>query len=262
MQRRPSHRAAPGPTRGLVAAEGRHAEAAVPDGHIAGAIEAPTVWKLEFGPTPTRHVMLRAVVPMAKDAFFAAMQGDPGNQPRRELVVFAAPDVDAGLFAEILPVIRPLTRRLTLHASKNDRALVASRKLHGNAPRAGQGGADMLADPDIDSLDMSALGEDMLAHGYFADASSALVDLATIFRRNIAPAQRCGLAPVAHAGGPATWLYDPGACPDTALLAVLSTMQDAGVETRAAASQTVARMALDPEVRTEVEPVVIKMMSN
>jgi esterase/lipase superfamily enzyme len=348
------------------------AEVTVPDSHVAGSIESPSIWKLEFGPDAARHVMLRSVEPLDKASFFSNMQADLADRPRSELVVFihgfnvtfdaaakraaqlahdmnydgvpvlyswpsrgstmgyisdtasvqvsarrlsgfldelvtrsgattihlvahsmgnraltealellalrhpqaasdpppfdqvvfAAPDVDAGLFAEILPTIRPLARRMTLYASENDWALVASRKLHGDAPRAGQGGADMLADPDIDSVDMSELGEDMLAHGYFAEDSSALVDLATIFWRNIAPARRCGLEAVAHAAGPATWVYEPGACPDNALLAVLSTLQQAGVETPAAASQTMEQMALAPEVLTEVEPVVIKLMSN
>lgn len=348
------------------------AEVTVPDSHIAGAIESPSIWRLEFGPTAAKHVMLRSVQPLDKASFFSNLQGEVAGKPHRALVVFihgfnvrfdaaakraaqlahdmnyggvpvlyswpsrgttmgyisdtasvqvsarrlsgflddlvaqsgattihivahsmgnraltealellalrrgqsagdpplfdqvvfAAPDVDAGLFAEILPTIRPMARRMTLYASENDWALVASRKLHGDAPRAGQGGADMLALGQVDSVDMSALGEDMLAHGYFADDSSALVDLATIFWRNIAPARRCGLAAVAHDGGPGTWVYDPVTCPDNALLAVLSTLQQAGAETPAEASQTMEEMALDPEVLTEVAPVVIKLMSN
>ena len=348
------------------------AEVTLPDSHVAGAIESASIWNLEFGPSPTKHVMLRSIQPVGKEAFFTAIRSDVGQEKRKEIVVFihgynvafdsaakraaqlaydmnytgvpvlyswpsmgstlgyvsdtaavqvsarhlthflddlvaqsgavtihlvahsmgnraltealelmalriqqtadkppvfdqvvfAAPDVDAGLFAEILPTIRPLARRMTLYASENDWALVASRKLHGDMPRAGQGGADMIANADVDSVDMSALGDDMLAHGYFADDRSALVDLASLFWRNIAPAQRCGLIPVEKVQAVETWRYDPATCPDNALLAVLGTLQQAGVENRAAASQSLAMMKLDPSTRTAVEPVVIKLLSN
>ena len=348
------------------------AEVTLPDSHVAGAIETASIWNLEFGPSPTKHVMLRSIQPEDKATFFADMRADVGLEKRREIVVFihgfnvtfdaaakraaqlaydmnykgvpvlyswpsagsamgyisdtaavqvsarhlthflddlvsdsgattihlvahsmgnraltealelmalrhqqttqspplfdqvvfAAPDVDAGLFAAILPTIRPLARRMTLYASENDWALVASRKLHGDLPRAGQGGADMITNADVDSVDMSALGEDMLAHGYFADDRSALVDLASLFWRNIAPAQRCGLTPVDHVQAVETWRYDPATCPDSALLSVLGTLQQAGVENPAAANQSMNAMKLDPAIRTQVEPVVIRLLSN
>jgi len=152
--------------------------------------------------------------------------------PPFDQIVFAAPDVDAGLFAEMLPTIRPLARRLTLYASENDWALVTSRHLHGDAPRAGQGGPDTLAVTQIDSLDMSELGDDMLAHGYFASDRSALVDLAALFWRNVDPANRCGLEKARHESGVSTWRYVPGTCPDTAILAAIGQLQELGVTTK------------------------------
>ncbi|MEO8243508.1 MAG: alpha/beta hydrolase [bacterium] len=348
------------------------AEVTLPDSHVAGAIETASIWNLEFGPSPTKHVMLRSVTPMAEDAFFSDMRADVGQEKRKEIVVFihgfnvtfdsaakraaqlaydmnykgvpvlyswpsagstmgyisdtaavqvsarhlthflddlvaqsgavtihlvahsmgnraltealelmalrhqqtadkppifdqvvfAAPDVDADLFAAILPTIRSLARRMTLYASENDWALVASRKLHGDMPRAGQGGADMIAIPDIDSVDMSALGDDMLAHSYFADDRSALVDLASLFWRNIAPSRRCGLMALDLPAEVETWRYDPTSCPDSDLLAVLGTLQQDGIENPVAASQSMAAMKLDPSIRTAVEPVVIRLLSN
>lgn len=38
----------------------------------------------------------------------------------------------------------------------------------------GQGGGDLLAAAELDSVDMSELDEDMLAHGYSADDRSVL----------------------------------------------------------------------------------------
>ncbi len=347
-------------------------EVTVPDTHEPGAIETRSIWRLEFGPSATRHVMLRAVTPLESDAFFARMQGDLGTLPRKEIVVFvhgfnvtfasaakraaqlandmhyrgvpvlyswpsrgttmgyvpdtavvqlsgrrlsrflddlvdrsgattihivahsmgnraladalelmalrrqqvagmpplfdqvvfAAPDVDAGLFTEVMPTIALLARRLTLYGSENDWALGASRKLHGDAARAGQGGADMLASDWVDSVDVSALGEDMLAHGYFADDRSALVDLATLFWRNLAPGRRCGMGPAGPDAGPLTWQYLPKTCPDAALLAVLGNLQDQDVETPGAASRAVNLLVQDPTLLGEIEPVVERMMTN
>jgi esterase/lipase superfamily enzyme len=182
--------------------------------------------------------------------------------PVFEQIVFAAPDVDAGLFAEMIPAIRPLARRLTLYASENDWALVASRKLHGDAPRAGQGGDGTLVSPVIDSVDMSDLGQDMLAHGYFADDSSALVDLVALFWRNIPPEQRCGLERHSGSGGLAVWRYLPGSCPDNALLAVMGTLRDHEVSTATAARETVEEVVPDPVLQSEIEPLILRMLFN
>jgi esterase/lipase superfamily enzyme len=345
------------------------ARVTVPDRHRPGALEAPSVWRLEFSANPARHVMLRAVEPMAPDAFFAAMQDRIGTRDRREAfvfihgynvsfeaaarraaqlahdmafgglpilyswpsrgstvgyipdaavvqlsarrltrfldevvarsgaetvhivahsmgnralteamelmalrrgagapppfgqVVFAAPDVDADLFAEMLPTIRPLAQRLTLYASESDWALAASRKLHGDAPRAGQGGAGMLAAEGIDSVDMSDLGEDMLAHGYFAGDRSALVDLVSLIWRNLDPAARCGLRPAAGASGRPVWRYERGACPDETLLAVIALLQAEGVGTPEAAEGALTRLLTDPAQRDSVAPVVARMLA-
>jgi esterase/lipase superfamily enzyme len=186
----------------------------------------------------------------------------PPASPPFGQIIFAAPDVDAGLFAEMLPAIRTLARRLTLYASENDWALVASQKLHGDSPRAGQGGADILAAPGIDSVDMSALGEDMLAHGYFAGDRSALVDLVSLIWRDLDPGLRCGLvADRAGAGGTTLWRYEPGTCPDDALLAVMGQLQAEGIETVEDARIRITRLVPDPVLANRIEPVVTRMLS-
>ena len=125
--------------------------------------------------------------------------------PLFDQIVFAAPDVDAGLFVNMVRTIRPIARRLTLYASEKDWALESSRRLHGNAPRAGQGGPGTLADGSIDSIDMSELGDDMLAHSYFADDGSAIADMASLFWKNADPAKRCGLEARSDAAGQQVW---------------------------------------------------------
>lgn len=294
----------------------------IPNNHVPGAIEAPSIWRLEFGENPARHVILKEISPAEKDAFFAAMQSDIATRDRKEAFVFihgfnvkfeaaakraaqlahdmnyggapvlyswpsagrttsyvadtavvrlsgrrlasflqdvkarsgaevvhvvahsmgnraltdalellavgrreagetepllgqvffAAPDVDAGLFTEMARTIRPLAERLTLYTSQEDLALATSRKLHGNAPRAGQAGDALLQEPYFDTVDMSGLGDDMLAHSYFANDSSALMDIMALIWRNVAPARRCGLKELEPGNSASAWVYVNGEC--------------------------------------------------
>lgn len=344
------------------------AHVSIPDSHRPGAIERPSVWRLEFSADPAKHVMLRSVTPMEGEAFFAGLaeaaaarprpeivvfihgynvgfgaaarraaqlahdmnypglpvlyswpsQGStvgylpdaavvqlsgrrlsrflddlvarsgaqaihivahsmgnraltealelyalrhgvrPGDAPHFGQVIFAAPDVDAGLFAEILPVMRPVAQRMTLYASENDWALAASRNLHGDMPRAGQAGADTLAVEGLDTVDMSLLGADMLAHGYFADDRSALADLVAVIWRNASPERRCGLVPHATARA---WLYQPADCPDADLLPVLSTLQADGVEAPEAAVRTLDGMRLDPSRLERIRRIILRILA-
>lgn len=149
-----------------------------------------------------------------------------GEPPAFEEVLFTAPDLDAGLFAAMARTIRPAARRLTLYASEVDWALAVSRRLHGDQPRAGQGGADMLISPDFDSVDMSAVGEDMLAHSYFANNPSALTDILSLFWRDTPPQQRCGMS---RGEGPdGFYVYEPERCDSNAMLAALVALRAPG----------------------------------
>lgn len=345
----------------------------IPESHELGVVEAPSIWRLEFGPNAAKHVVLQSVVPVEADQFYASMTerlretgttdafvfvhgynvrfdqaakraaqmaydmnfpGVPvlyswpsrgstkgyisdtavvrlsgrrlsrflddlvhrsgahsihivahsmGNRaltdalellslrhglkedspPVFEQVLFAAPDVDADLFAEMLPTIRPVARRLTLYASQEDWALSASRQMHGNAPRAGQGGQDMLADTHIDSVDMSELGEDMLAHSYFADDSSALADIVALFWRNADPARRCGLERVELPGGAVPiWFYKVGDCADRTLVEVMTHLQREHVTDMAGAQRIVDQTVTDPSAAQRVTPFVARLMEN
>lgn len=345
----------------------------IPDTHELGVLEAPSIWRLEFGPNAAKHVVLRSLEPVDGDEFFTAMNtrldetgaesafvfihgynvrfeaaakraaqmshdinfaGIPilyswpsrgstigyiadtavvrlsgrrlsrflddvidksgaqtihivahsmgnraltdalellalrrglaaGSEPVFEQVLFAAPDVDADLFAEMLPTIRPVARRLTLYASEQDWALETSRQLHGDSPRAGQGGTFTLADENIDSVDMSELGEDMLAHSYFADDRSALADIVALFWRNAAPNQRCGLAPVTGESPMVPiWLYQVGQCEDRKLVEVLSHMEQAKVNDMDAANRVLEETVTDPQTAKAIAPVVEKLLGN
>ena len=345
----------------------------IPEIHEPGALEAPSIWRLEFAQNPARHVVFRAVEPLERAAFFASLEGAVGNTASREAfvyihgfnqsfeksvkraaqiahdmgydgvpiayswpsadrvsayvadtaavrlsgrrlsgfleevaarsgasrinivahsmgnraltdalelmavrrgpaappvfdqLVFAAPDVDAGLFSAMTETIAPLARRLTLYASSDDWALKVSRKLHGDAPRAGQAGDDALIAPHLDSVDMSALGEDMLAHGYFSDEASALVDLATLFWRNAPPSDRCGVRErewtvdgQAVTGG---WRYDPERCDGRTMLPLIARLRR---RTRSAAEDVTALVRSivgDERTAARVAPDVARLLT-
>jgi len=344
----------------------------IPNRHEPGQIEAPSIWRLQFGPTPSRHVILRSVAPVEADEYFARLRGEFSNDPRRDLVVcihgdsvpfaasakraaqiaydvgnsavpvlyswpsrgrtvgyiadtavvrlsgrrlaefleelvlrsgaetihivahsmgnraltdaleimalrrsaepeitplfgqvlFAAPDVDAQLFRAMAQTFRPLARRLTLYASEQDWALVSSRKLHGAEPRAGQGGDVLLSDPAFDSIDMSELGEDMLAHSYFADDSSALADMATLFWRDAPPARRCGItAREVEDGGP-RWDYRAETCPPRDLIGVIAILREDNVITPLQAREVLPELTEDEDKINEIAPIIDQILAD
>ncbi|CUH78738.1 alpha/beta hydrolase [Tropicibacter naphthalenivorans] len=312
----------------------------IPATHVPGTVERPSVWRLEFSPSPSKHVLLRAVQPVDPDSFYGRLQGEFSGQPGRDLfvyihgfnhsfeyasqraaqiahdmgdsavpvlfswpsrnttvgyiadaaavrvsgrrlavfledlaarsgaqtihvlahsmgsraltdaleimalkrdsqpgddpvfgqVMFAAPDVDAQLFATMARTFHPLARRVSLYASSTDWALVSSRKLHGSAPRAGLGGDVLLASDKFDSIDVTSLGEDMLAHNYFSNESSVLADMVTLFWRNTPPDVRCGLHPRAI-GQVSAWEYRKQGCPSNDLIGAIANLRQKNART-------------------------------
>ncbi len=209
------------------------------------------------------HSMGNRALTDALEILSLKRQVKTGDVPLFGQILFAAPDVDAGLFSEMIRTIRPLAQRLTLYASEQDWALVSSRKLHGNAPRAGQGGANTLTSEDIDSIDMSELGEDMLAHSYFADDNSALADMVTLFWRNADPDRRCGLEKSQVVTGTIrTWQYRQESCETKGLITAMAHLRQARVETVPEALSALSEAAEDPQVRSELEPVIARILED
>ena len=342
------------------------ATVSIPRSHRPGIIDKPSLWRAEFGLSPSKHVMLQSVEPLGKEAFFGSLgdavrardrkeifvfihgynvtfeqaakraaqiaydmnfSGLPvlyswpsrglamgyirdtavvrlsgrrllaflddlvedsgadhihivahsmgnraltdalelmalrrgvsaGDAPVFDQIVFAAPDVDADLFAAMMPTIRPLARRLTLYASQQDWALFASRKLHGDAPRAGQAGEDVLVASDFDSVDMSLLGSDMLAHSYF---SSALLDLYTLFSRDLDPPRRCGLEPAEARGDRSAWRYVPDACDEENLLNVLHMLSRQSDLSPEQIERMLVQIVDDPQMAADLSQTLVRM---
>jgi esterase/lipase superfamily enzyme len=91
--------------------------------------------------------------------------------------VSAEPDNDD--FGQMLKRDAPCTRRITIYASDNDLALMASRSVHGGVNRAGQAPlADMqYRGPGIEVIDASLAPSDVSGHAYFIFSYEMLTDI-------------------------------------------------------------------------------------
>ncbi len=110
-------------------------------------------------------------------------------------VVLAAPDIDADIFKrQIAPAIQKTARRVTLYASSNDQALLASKQVHGYA-RAGDSGAGLVVIPGIETVDVSAVETSFLGHSYYGDNNSIISDLFHLLHKKLPASHRDWLRP-------------------------------------------------------------------
>ncbi len=109
-------------------------------------------------------------------------------------LVLAAPDVDWDFFQDSAQRLRDAVNKVTLYASSTDKALLLSAKWNGaEKPRAGfiLPGAHLYVLPDIETIDVTALGQDMFGFAInhdipFSDRST-LGGIARLFRYGIHP---------------------------------------------------------------------------
>ncbi|MCK0149459.1 alpha/beta hydrolase [Marivita sp. S6314] len=71
-------------------------------------------------------------------------------------VALLAPDIDFGLFARLVPRIRPIVKSLTIYVAEADRPLALSEQVHGY-PRLGQAGNDVGVLDGVEVIDLSDL---------------------------------------------------------------------------------------------------------
>ncbi|WER48610.1 alpha/beta fold hydrolase [Cupriavidus sp. WKF15] len=118
---------------------------------------------------------------------------DPTIVRRIKEVILAAPDIDADVFVEqIAPGLAQLGAPVTLYASSNDRALMASKQVHGGA-RAGEAGDRLVVCQGIETVDASNTDTGLIGHSYFGDRRSVLADMFYVVRNDVRAAQRYGL---------------------------------------------------------------------
>ncbi|MCB1335312.1 MAG: alpha/beta hydrolase, partial [Roseivivax sp.] len=60
----------------------------IPDVHVPGLVEKPSIWRLEFRADPARHVVLQSVTPLEADAFYTHLHGAVEQSQRKEAFVF------------------------------------------------------------------------------------------------------------------------------------------------------------------------------
>lgn len=131
---------------------------------------------------------------MGTRALSSALREIASERPDKKLfkeVVLAAPDIDAEVFQrDILPKIRPIASRITLYASSKDKALQASKEVHGY-PRAGESEmSSLVIAPGLDTIDASLVDTSFIGHSYFADNRSVISDIYNLFRNGNPPDQR------------------------------------------------------------------------
>lgn len=110
--------------------------------------------------------------------------------PRFHEVVLTAPDIDADVFRrDLAPAIVKAAERVTLYASSNDEALIASRTVHGYR-RAGESGETMVVVPGVDTVDVSEVDTSLIGHSYYGSNSTVLADLFELMQGSKPPDQR------------------------------------------------------------------------
>lgn len=121
-----------------------------------------------------------------------ALADTPNASPLLHEVVLTAPDIDKGVFLQTADLIQKAARRITLYASSKDKALEASKKIHGG-PRAGDSGKDIIAIPDIETIDASQVDTSFIGHSYYGDNRSVLSDLFYLLRDGLPAGKRFGM---------------------------------------------------------------------
>jgi esterase/lipase superfamily enzyme len=132
----------------------------------------------------TRGVMLALVL-------LSQMQQD--DKPLLNQVVLIAPDIDVGIFEQYLPLIRPLTRNITVYVSSKDSPLALSRQVHGY-PRLGEAGEHLQGLKGIEIIDLSDIPiRAPSGHVYHLNQDIVVEDLIQIINANKPAAQRRNL---------------------------------------------------------------------
>lgn len=114
----------------------------------------------------------------------------PALRNRLMEVILTAPDIDADVFKrDIAPALTAAGRPITLYASSEDLALVASKKVHGY-PRAGDSGQGLVVVSGIERIDATGMDTSLLGHAYLAETRSVLSDMFYLVRNGQRADQR------------------------------------------------------------------------
>lgn len=137
---------------------------------------------------------------IATRALARLLTEQPALAPRFRELLLIAPDLDVDIYRrELAPVFAQVGPRVTLYASNRDKALTASKKLHGGARLGDASPVTVLA--GMDSIDATEVETDLLGHSYFAEAKHVLSDLFAVIREHRPVSLRAWLKEVAGRDG-------------------------------------------------------------
>lgn len=121
-------------------------------------------------------------------------------------LILAAPDIDTRIFVrELVPGLAALHQRMTLYSSSKDKALAASKSVHGYA-RAGDSDPDVLVMDGVETIDASNIDTGLLGHSYIVNSRVLLTDVALLLGENLRANRRPTLAELAK-GGLTHWQF-------------------------------------------------------
>jgi len=143
------------------------------------------------------HVIAHSMGNRAVCEALRALSYDPSLQLQLTHLVLAAADIDAQTFSELAAMLQKHSAHVTLYESSNDKALMASKKLHG-PPRAGE---PLLVIAGMDTIDASAVDTDFLGHSYWCEEWEVMSDIHSMLETDQPAARRFGLTPRANAAG-------------------------------------------------------------
>lgn len=137
------------------------------------------------------HIVAHSMGNRALLGVLESWQNQPGTTPISQ-VVLAAPDIDEGRFKQISRAFGKY-EQVTLYASRADRAILASTKLH-KLNRAGNASPPIVIG-GLSTVDVTSAGADMfgLGHSYFATSKTVFRDLYYIIKERFTPDRRAGI---------------------------------------------------------------------
>ena len=110
-------------------------------------------------------------------------------------IILTAPDIDSDIFRrDLAPELVASGANVTLYASAEDKALIASKSFHGY-PRAGDTGDEIVIVDNMETIDATKVQTDFLGHAYFAESKSIIADLFALLHKKFRADERKGLRP-------------------------------------------------------------------
>lgn len=143
------------------------------------------------------HIIAHSMGNRAVCEALKALSYVPDSGVKFNHLVLAAADIDADTFRELAATLQKVSGHITLYESSKDKALRASKKIHGN-PRAGE---PLLIIPGMDTIDATTVNTDFLGHSYFSETWTVLSDIHSILSKDTPPRERFGLDGVDNPDG-------------------------------------------------------------